>query len=121
MPRKPAAPKVKPLLSRPEVIGLCKRWLKPGSYDPRRDTIVLYQLLKRYPNRDFWMAYVLDWQPESLYYFMSAHGKARLENDWAVFSLDMPAQPTYALETAKIEAPPATIDRKPRTVADLLR
>lgn len=120
MPRKPAAPKVKPLLTRPEVVGLCKRWLKKDAYDPKRDPIVLYQLLKKYPNRDFWLAYTLDWQPDNLYYFMSAHGKARLQGDWDVFQLDIPTQTEYTLETAKVGSD-VVIDKKPRTIAELLK
>lgn len=119
-PRTPKPPKPKPLLTRPEVVGLCKRWLKPGMYQPLRDPIVLYQLIKKYPNRDFWLAYTLDWQPDSLYYFMSAHGKAKLQSDWEVFQLDIPTQPAYALETAKV-GEDVVIDKKPQTVADLLK
>jgi hypothetical protein len=120
MPRKPAVPKVKPLLTRPEVIGLCKRWMKPGAYDPMRDMIVLYGLIKKYPSRAFWLAYTLDWQPDSLYYFVGANGRAKLESDWQVFNLDIPAQPAYALETAKV-GEDVVINKKPRTIAELLK
>lgn len=120
MPRKPAIPKPKPLLSRNEVIGLCKRFLKEGAYDPRRDPMVLYQLLKQYPNRDFWLNYTLGFSLNALFWFKGADGQAQLARDWATFSLDMPAQPEYKLEDAKV-GEDVVIDKKPKTVAELLK
>lgn len=120
MPRKPATPKPKALLSRPEVVGLCKRFLKEGAYDPMRDPIALYTLLKQFPNRDFWLAYTLPFRLNAMYWFKGKDGQDQLKRDWDVFQLDIPAQPAYALETAKV-GEDVVVDKKPRTVADLLR
>jgi len=120
MPRKPAAPKPKPLLSRDEVVGLCKRWLKPGSYKASLDPLILYQLIKIYPNHDFWTHYTLPFALNSVLWFKTADGQAQLARDWATFNLDMPTQSEYALETTKV-GEDVMIDKKPRTVADLLK
>ncbi len=120
MPRKPATPKPRALLSRGEVAGLCQRILKDKSYQFKRDAFILYSLMKEYPDRDFWLNYTLSWQPDSMVYFLSEHGKAQLSRDWATFSLDMPAQPEYKLEDAKV-GEDVVIDKRPKTVADLLK
>lgn len=121
MPRKVAkAPKPRPLFSRPEIVGLCKRFLKEDAYDPVRDPMVMYKLCKTYPNRDFWMNYVLGFQLRALFWFLGKDGQERLARDWATFQLDIPAQPEYKLEDAKV-GPDAEIVKRPKTVAELLR
>lgn len=123
MPRKPSIPKVpkpKPLLTRPEVVGLCKRFLKPDAYDAKMSPIVLYRLLKQYPSAPFWLARELDWQPDNMFYFLSAHGQAWLKDQWDLFHLDMPAQTAYTLESTKV-GEDVVIESKPRTVAELLK
>ncbi len=118
MPRKPAAPKVKPLLSRPEVVGLCKRFLKEGAYK-MIDSMTLYGLLKQYPSRDFWLAYTLSFKLNSLFWFKGQDGQAQLARDWATFNLKMTPPPEYKLEDTKVGEDVAVV-RKPRTIAELL-
>lgn len=113
-------PKAKPLLSRNEVIGLCKRWLKADKYNPILDPMIVYGLIKQLPNRDFWMAYTLPFSLNSTLWFKGKDGQAQLARDWATFNLDMPAQEEYKLETAKVGLD-VVIDKRPRTVADLLK
>jgi hypothetical protein len=80
----------------------------------------MYRLLKQYPDRDFWLAYTLNWQPDNMFYFLSAHGQAQLARDWATFSLDIPTQTEYKLEMTKV-GEDIVVNKKPRTVAELLK
>lgn len=128
MPRKPAAPKppkVKPLFTRNEVIGLCKRFLKPDEfatkyYSPTESPMTMYRLAKQYPDRAFWMAYQLGFQLRSLYWLLGADGQAKLKQDYEVFQLRMPAIVVPVLEATK-QGEDVVIVNKPKTVADLLR
>lgn len=116
----PKVPKPKPLFSRDEVVGLCKRFLKEDAYQAARDKMVMYRLLKQYPSRAFWWHFELGFQLNAMFWFLGKDGQERLATDWATFSLDMPAQPEYKLEETKVGAD-VVIDRKPKTVADLLK
>lgn len=127
MPRKasPKPPKPKPLFSRNEVIGLCKRFLKPDEgltkyYDPVKSPITMYQLLKMFPHREFWLHYELGFTLRSLYWFLGADGQEKLKRDWSVFNLDLGTQPEYKLEMAKV-GEDVQIERPKTSVADLLR
>ncbi len=128
MPRKPAAPKVskpKPLFSRNEVIGLCKRFLKEKEglvefYHPIQSPMAMYSLLKKYPNRDFWLALDLGFQLRSLFWFNSERGREELDRRWSVFNLDLGPQVDHTIGTEKIGED--VIVEKPKTsIADFLR
>ena len=102
MPRKPAKPKIKPLFSRAEVAGLCKRFLKEGKYDAIRDTMVMYQLLKQYPNEAFWRGYELGFTLNAMFWFKGKDGQERLARDWSIFNLDLGPQVRHTLEDTKV-------------------
>jgi hypothetical protein len=113
-------PKSAPLLSRSEVVGLCKRFLKDGLYNPSRDPMIMYKVIKGYPNRAFWLNMDLTFRLNSLFWLLGKDGQERLAADWATFWLDIPAQPEYTLEQAKV-GEDIVVDKKPKTVADLLK
>lgn len=125
MPRKPAKPKVVPLFSRPEVIGLCKRFLREDEfttkyYDSIKSPMSMYTLIKRYPSRAFWLNLDLGFKLRSLYWFMGEAGKAELDKRWSIFSLDLGPQVSHDVGTAKI-GEDVVVERKPQSVADLLK
>lgn len=114
-PKKPA-----PLLSRPEAIGLCKRFVKPESYQGARDLMALYKLLKQFPNRDFWLGHELGFQLNAMFWFLGQEGQAHLQSAWNIFHLDTSIQVDQNLSATK-QGEDVVIDRRPRTVADLLK
>ena len=120
MPRKPSAPKPKPLLTRPEVIGLSKRFLKDGAYDGARDLMVMYRLLKAYPNRDFWLNRELPFKLNALFWFLGKDGKDWLQSEWDLFNLNLAPPLIPTLESTKV-GEDVKIDTKPRTIAELLK
>lgn len=128
MPRKAATPKVpkpKPLFSRPEVIGLCKRFLRPDEfeakyYDPIKSVMTMYGLIKKYPSRTFWLNYELGFTLRSLFWFLGVDGRERLARDWSIFSLDLGPQVVQTVGTEKV-GEDAQIERPKTTVADLFR
>lgn len=125
MPRKPAKPKVVPLFSRNEVIGLCKRFLKEDTitekwYDPIKTPMSMYTLIKRYPSRAFWLNMELGFQLRSLYWFMGENGKAELDKRWSIFTLDLGPQVVHDVGTAKV-GEDVVVVVKPQSVADLLK
>lgn len=128
MPRKPAAPKapkVKPVLTRNEVIGLCKRFLKPDAgrevyYNPAESPMTMYRLVKQYPDRAFWLAYQLGFELRSLFWLLGKDGQAKLKQDYEVFHLKMAPIEKPMMEETK-QGEDVVIVNKPKTVADLLR
>ncbi len=124
MPRKPAKPKVAPLFSRAEVIGLCKRFLREDTftekwYDPIKSPMSMYALLKRYPSRAFWLNLDLGFQLRSLYWFMGAVGKAELDKRWSIFTLDLGPQVVHDVGTEKV-GEDVHVERPKVSVADIL-
>lgn len=124
MPRKPAKPKVVPLFTRPEVIGLCKRFLREDEfatkyYDPVKSPMSMYTLIKRYPSRAFWLNMELGFQLRSLYWFMGEAGKAELDKRWSIYTLDMGPQVVHTLETEKV-GEDVVVTRPKVSVADIL-
>lgn len=105
-------------LSRPEVVGLCRRFVKEGSYQPKVDPILFYKAFALFPDRAFWLAYELGFQLNSIAWFLSAEGQEKLAQDLAVFRLDLSAPTSPTLETAKVGTD-SPISRPKRTVADL--
>lgn len=125
MPRKPAKPKVKPLFTRSEVIGLCKRFLKPDEYankyyDSIKSPMTIYTLIKQYPDRAFWLAYQLGFELRSLYWFLGKDGQVKLKQDYEVFCLKLTPLEKPVMEETKV-GEDVVIEKKPRTMADLLR
>ena len=111
--------KPKALLSRAEVIGLCKRFAKEGCYKPLESPMVIYKLLKMFPNREFWFHYELGFQLNSLFWFLGKEGQDRLKRDWSIFHLDLLPQKEYKLEDAKV-GEDVKIESKPKTMAEFL-
>jgi hypothetical protein len=121
MPRKVASSKPPALLSRKEATGLAKRFLKSDDlFDAQRDLMVLYKYFKEYPNRDFWMNYELPFKLNALLWFLGQDGRDQLLRDWNVFNLDFKPQGEYKLEEVK-QGQDMVIEKKPRTIADLLK
>lgn len=124
MPRKPASPKPAkpaPLFSRKEVTGLAKRFLKSDDlFEAQRDLMALYKCIKTYPNRDFWLHYTLPFKLNACLWFLGKDGQDQLARDWNVFNLDFKPQGEYKLEEVK-QGQDMVIEKKPRTIADLLR
>jgi len=126
MPRKPAAPKKpKAILNRNEVIGLCKRFLKPDEgatryYDPKTSPMIMYKLIKQYPNREFWLAYQLGFELRSLFWLTGDKGQEKLASDYAVFNLRLKPVEAHVMEDTKV-GEDVVVVKRPQTVADLLR
>lgn len=120
MPRNPAAPKVRPLLTRPEVVGLCKRFLKNGAYDAKSSPIILYTLMKAYPSRGFWMNRELGFQLNSMLWFLGKDGKEWLKSQWDIYHLVLPEQKVVELQPTKV-GEDVVIKTRPRTIGELLR
>ena len=125
MPRKPAQPKVKPLFSRNEVIGLCKRFLKEDEfatkyYDPRVSPMTMYALLKAYPSRQFWLNYELGFQLRSLFWLQGKDGQDRLKRDWEIFNLHIEAPAIQEIGDTKV-GEDVVVQRPKTSVADFLR
>ncbi len=126
MPRKPAKPKIKPLFTRPEVIGLCKRFLREDEfttkyYDPVTAPMAMYGLIKLYPSREFWLNLELGFKLRSLYWLKGADGKAELDRRWSIHSLDLAPQ-VEQTELSDTKVGDDVIIERPKTsVADLLR
>lgn len=118
MPRKAAKPKSTCPFTRNEVVGICKRFLKPGAYEPARDVMAFYRLFKLYPDEAFWRAYSLDFQLNAMFYFLSADGRERLSTAISTFHLNLPRAPEVKLEEAKV-GEDVVIESKPRTMAEL--
>lgn len=121
MARKPAAPKKpKPLFTRNEVVGLCKRFLKENAYDPARDPMVLYRLLKQFPDRNFWLNYTMIFQLNALFWFLGKDGQEKLKQDYSIFCLNLAPVIEEKIEDEKV-GEDVIIEKKPKTMAQLLR
>jgi hypothetical protein len=124
-PRIKKAPKPAALFTRNEVIGLCKRFLKEDDsvnkyYDPVNSVVTMYQLIKRYPNREFWLAYELGFQLRSLYWLLGKDGKERLDRDWSIAQLDLGPQVEQIVGTEKV-GEDVVVEKPKVSVADFLR
>lgn len=115
----PKPPKVKPLFTRSEIVGLCKRFLKPDAYESSRDPMVMYKLVKQIPDRAFWLAYTMPFQLRALFWFLGKDGQAQLKRDFDVFNLTLPPVIAPVMEEIKV-GEDAVIVRKPQTMAELL-
>ena len=127
MPRKPKIPKPvdpnappKCPFSRAEMGGLAKRYLKDGVYDAKRDLMVTYKLWKQYPSEAFWRVHTLGFKLNALFWLLGKDGQDQLARDWSVFHLQLPKPETVVLEATKV-GDDVVIERKPRTLAELLR
>ena len=116
----PKIPKPKPLFARNEVVGLAKRYLKPGQYNPVLDTMVMYQLVKQFPSKAFWLNYFLDFQLNSLFWFKGEDGQKALKTRWELFNFH-PEQPEEVKLEAEKVGEDIVVEKKKVTVADLLR
>lgn len=121
MPRKKTKPeKPKPLFSRSEAIGLCKRFVKLEQYEAARDLMVMYKLFKQFPDRNFWLNYNLDFQLNAAFWFLGEEGQHKLNEDWSLFHLDLKKQSEYKLEDKKVGEDIA-LPPKPKTLAEFLQ
>lgn len=118
--------KPRPLFSRAETIGLAKRFVKPEQYDGARDLMVMYQLFKNYPSRDFWQNYFLTndngetFLLNAAVWFLGKDGREKLARDWSIFNLHLEAPKEYKLEDEK-QGEDFKVEKKIKTVADLLK
>lgn len=103
-----------------EVIGLVKRFVKEDSYEPVRDTVAFYKIYAEFPDEAFWRAYDLGFTLQSMFWFLSEDGRAKLKTDIALFHLDMTPQTEYHMEDQKV-GEDAPVVRRKTTMADLLR
>ncbi len=125
MPRKPKTPKpVDPLkcpFSRNEVSAWGKRYLKdPKTFDAKKDLFVLYRLWKAYPEKAFWQVHQLPFQLNHLMWLIGKDGQEQLARDWSIFHLELPKPETVTLAAEKV-GEDVVIERKPRTMAELLK
>jgi hypothetical protein len=128
MSRKPKTPKPvdpnappKCPFSRNEMIALGKRYLKdPKSFDAKRDLFVLYRLWKSYPSKPFWQVHQLTFGLNFLTWFLGKDGQEHLARDYSVFNLQLPKIEEVKLEAEKV-GEDVVIERKPRTMAELLK
>lgn len=126
MPRKSTKPpKPKPLFSRPEVVGLCKRFLKEKEglteyYHPVQAPMAMYGLIKLYPSREFWLNMDLGFTLRSLFWFRGQDGKAELDRRWSIYNLDLGPQVEHALLDTKV-GEDVVVEKPKVSVADFLR
>lgn len=107
--------------SRAEMIALGKRYLKdPKSFDAKRDLFVLYKLWAKYPQESFWRVHQLGFQLNFLMWLIGKDGQEQLARDWSIFNLHLPKVEEVKLEAEKV-GEDVVIERKPRTMAELLR
>lgn len=116
----PKTPKRKPLLTRPETIGLCKRFLKDDKYEGAQALMAMYKLIKQYPSREFWLAYQLGFQLNSLFWFLGKDGQERLARDWSLYQLKLKQVEQPKLEENKV-GDDVVVERPKTSVADFLR
>ncbi len=103
-----------------QVIGLVKRFVKEDAYEPIRDTVAFYKIYAEFPDEAFWRAYDLGFQLNSMFWFLSDEGRAKLKTDIALFHLDLSPAAPYQMEDAKV-GEDVQIVKKKTTMADLLR
>ena len=107
-------------LGKREIAGLIKRFIKEGAYNATADTIAFYKVWALFPDEKFWRNYELGFQLNSIFWFLSEDGKAKLTVDLALFNLDIPPETKYDMKEDKVGDDIVT--RKPKTtMADLLR
>lgn len=127
MARKPKSPKPvdpnappKCPFSRSEVIAWGKRYLKDEkTFDAKKDMFVLYRLWAKYPNTDFWRVHQLSFKLNFLMWLMGKDGQEQIARDWSIFNLHLPKPEEVKLEDKKV-GEDVVIERKPRTMAELL-
>ena len=120
MPRKATTPKPsKPKcpFKRDEVVGICKRFLKPGAYDPKRDVMAFYRIYKLFPDEAFWRGYDLDFKLNAMFYFLSQDGRERIAAAIPIFHHTLPSVPEVKLEPAKV-GKDVVVESKPQTMAE---
>lgn len=101
-------------------MGLVKRFLKEEAYIPARDIPLFYKVYDLFPDQKFWQGYTMEFQLNSIAYFLSEDGKNKLKSDIALFNLDMPVQLEYNLKQDKV-GEDVIISKPKRTMADLLK
>lgn len=111
----------KPIFSRQEILSLCKRFVKPEQYTPSRDAMVMYQLIKQFPDCAFWRNYELGFCLNSMFWFKSRDGQDRLKTDWSLFHLDMKGEQRYDKLDENKNGEDVVVEKSIKTVADLLR
>lgn len=104
-------------LSRPEVLGITKRLIEDGSYQMRRDIPLFYRVFAQYPDAAFWRAYQPTFHPDSMVYYLSAHGQDTIKTAISLFHLDIPTQEPYDLGAKTGDDRP--VSRPKTTVASL--
>lgn len=110
--------KVKHPLSRAEVLGIVKRFMKPDAYVSRRDIPLFYKVFTLYPDAPFWRAHQLPFSLNCIAWFLSADGRAHLDTAVALFHLEMPMSDIPVLLDEKTGDDMAA-PRISRTVSDL--
>jgi hypothetical protein len=128
MPRKPKTPKPvdpnappKCPFSRAEMCGLAKRYLKdPKTFSAVKDLFVFYRLWAKYPSEAFWRVHTLPFQLNYVMWLTGKDGQEQLARDWSIFHLTLPKPETVVLEAEKV-GEDVVIERKPRTLAELLK
>lgn len=115
--------KTKHPLSRAEIYGIVKRFVKPEAYVSRRDIPLFYKVFEQYPDAPFWRAHDLGFELNCIAWFLSDEGKAHLTTAIALYHLDMtpPAAPELAAEKTGADAARPEGAHTARTVSDLLR
>lgn len=128
MARKPKTPKPvdpnappKCPFSRAEMCGLVKRYLKdPKTFDAKKDLFVMYRMWAKWPSENFWRVHRLDFRLNHVMWLIGKDGQEHLARDWSIFHLQLPKIEEVKLEAEKV-GEDVVIERKPRTMAELLR
>jgi len=103
-----------------EITGLIKRFVKEGAYSATADTIAFYKIWALFPDEKFWRNYELGFQLNSLFWFLSEDGKAKLTTDIALFNLDVPPETKYDMSETKI-GEDIIVRKTNKTTADLFK
>lgn len=117
-----------PKPKRDAAVAIVNRYLKPDvKWDASKEMVAFWRLWAQYPSLAFWTKHELGYPLNSMFYFSTPEGKARLETDFIVFNFTYPEQPKLDIApesgyTAGDSPTPAPIltPRRARSAAEFL-
>jgi hypothetical protein len=128
---KPPIPKAP---RRADALLIISRYINPMvKWVEKNELTAFYILWRDYPSSTFWLKHDLGFRLNSLFWFRTLEGAAKLRADWDVFHLkdlalplDKKPEPTYdggVIETDSTPPPPAPIlpPRRDQSVAGFLK
>jgi hypothetical protein len=74
----------------------------------------------KWPDANFWRVHQLGFQLNHVMWLIGKDGQEHLARDWSIFHLQLPKIEEVKLEAEKV-GEDVVIERKPRTMAELLR